>query len=161
MQVPVRIRSPLTLAAGATVVFYVEDLMQGSPLLEPALLLCNTGIKSDGTASPADFTAQLDLVLELGDTSDPMNSGSFTFPVVAATQVDNGRLLLLDVNARTARAIQSAADAAAHAASFTVKHKVTLVNLDGANNVIVQRLLTGVFEQFIDGEKLKLMDIVR
>jgi len=153
MLVPYGERYRKELAASEQLVFFLEDKMAQSPVLNAGFLLMNTGAEN--------LSVRVRAVLDLGSSVlDPLDNGVKTqdvLPTATVTAGTNKRVKLDDLSSAWAMTYQGAVPSG----SWKLRHEVTLINLSALAVTSFQLLITGFIDQPVDSTKLPNYALLR
>tara|TARA_R100001132_G_C3271149_1_gene93265 strand:+ start:1701 stop:2117 length:417 start_codon:yes stop_codon:yes gene_type:complete len=125
MLVPIKQLFPVRLTPGESTTTILETQLPVLPILKPRIFFRNTGT--------ASITVEIDHVLDLGLSTDPLLTGTFPTNVFTGS-VGPGELL---VHYFMEVALTDA----------PVTHRVSLTNPSGTDTVVIQMWVEGMFEE--------------
>ena len=126
MLLPLQQLYPIPLIPSATITTVIETQLPILPLMHPRIFFLNT-------STAADINVSLTHTLELGTSTDPLLTG--TFSTVIVDQVVGPEELLTHLFLEVALTDEP------------VRHTFTLENLSAVDIVIVQVWVEGMFEE--------------
>jgi hypothetical protein len=126
MLIPVKQLYPIRLAPSASITTNIETQLPVVPLLRPRIFFLNTSIA-------ASVRAEVTHVLDLGTSTDPLLTGTFSTIIVNQTLAPEELLTHLFLEVALT--------------STLTRHTFTLQNLSAVDTVIVQVWVEGWFEE--------------
>lgn len=126
MLIPFRQLFPLRIAAATSFVTQLETQLPVLPILNPRIFFKNT-------APSASVRVEIQHILDLGVSDDPLLTGTFPTVIVDETVLAS-ELLMHHFNATSLT-------------TTLVRHQITVENLAVADEVIVQMWVEGHFEE--------------